>query len=206
MIAHLLQCKRVKKITHQRVAVRCAGRGAHKMDEHHVRRRVTGHHDLRMDGIGDLLFRAQGASVLDVGCNRGMAGYEFACNGAKLVHGCDSYQKGIETAREIFADNRAVESHFEVLDLTIPNVIQLTFGDQRYDIVLLLAIYHKLLRVMDPTPLMLDLAKRCNRYIGWRGYKTEIEQLTSVFVHEGFTLIQTSEISETICPAAIWRR
>lgn len=181
--------------------------------EYQVQRRVTGHHDLRLDGIGDLVSRARGASVLDIGCNRGMAGYEFACNGARLVHGCDVYELGITVAREIFADIQNVRSRFEVVDLTGgPEALRAAFGadyDSQYDIVLLLAIYHKLKRLMVADALrnlMTDLAMHSSRYIGWRGYAEEVPELDAIFGLCGFKRIQYSEISESICPAGIWRR
>lgn len=181
--------------------------------EYQVQRRVTGHHDLRLDGIGDLVSRARGASVLDIGCNRGMAGYEFACNGARLVHGCDIYELGITVAREIFADIQNVRSRFEVVDLTGgPAALNKAFGkdyEGQYDIVLLLAIYHKLKRIMTQVALqelMTDLAKHATRYVGWRGYAEEVPELEAIFAPVGFKRIQYSEISESICPAAIWRR
>lgn len=183
-----------------------------RVNEYQVRRRVTGHHDLRLDGIGDLISRASGASVLDIGCNRGMAGYEFACNGARIVHGCDVYELGITVAREIFADMRQVQSRFEVVDLSLPGAMRKAFGadwDAQYDIVLLLAIYHKLKRIMKESPLadlMKDFANHAARYIGWRGYAQEVKELDALFGPCGFKRIQYSEISETICPAAIWRR
>jgi ribosomal protein L11 methylase PrmA len=62
-------------------------------------RRVQGFHDLRLDGIGDLLHRAAGKTVFDIGCNRGLAGFEFANNGASRVMGCDIFEDGIICAR-----------------------------------------------------------------------------------------------------------
>ena len=180
--------------------------------EHGVHRRVAGHHDLRLDGIGDLLFRASGASVLDVGSNRGMAGYEFACNGAKLIHGIDNYELGITVSREVFADIRNVVHRFEVVDLTGGEAaIKTAFGDSygRYDIVLLLAVVHKLKRIMPPKEfraLMLGFGTRAIRYVGWRGYEEEIPYLDEVFRDAGLFRIHTSSISESITPAAIWRR
>ena len=64
-----------------------------------LQRRVAGYHDIRLDGILDLTIRAKGASVLDVGCNRGLVAFEMANNGARVVHGCDNYAPGVETAR-----------------------------------------------------------------------------------------------------------
>jgi hypothetical protein len=41
------------------------------MNESKPTRRVIGLHSLRWDGLADLILRARGASVFDVGCNRG---------------------------------------------------------------------------------------------------------------------------------------
>lgn len=66
-------------------------------DENKLMRRVAGYHDIRLDGMLDLVIRARGASVMDVGCNRGLVGFEMANNGATLVHGCDNFAEGIDT-------------------------------------------------------------------------------------------------------------
>ena len=65
-------------------------------------RRVAGYHDIRLDGIGDLVIRARDASVLDIGCNRGLVGYELKQNGARLVHGCDIDDDCIGFCRRMF--------------------------------------------------------------------------------------------------------
>src|SRR5678810_812408 len=83
-----------------------------------IQRRVAGYHDIRMDGMTDLVIRARDKRVMDIGCNRGLVSFEMANNGAALVHGCDIYKEGIAAAREIFADLRSVRSQFEVVDLT----------------------------------------------------------------------------------------
>jgi ribosomal protein L11 methylase PrmA len=99
-----------------------------------VQRRVAGMNNIRLDGITDLVLRAKGKSVFDIGCNRGMVGYQFAEQGAALVHGCDNYEVGIQTAREVFADLRFVESRFEVVDLVagIEGTERLQFVRLRY--------------------------------------------------------------------------
>ncbi len=138
-----------------------------------------------------------------------MAGYEFACNGAALVHGCDIHEPGIKVAREIFADIPNVEARFEVVDLSATGALRI-FGDQRYDFVLLLAITHKLRRQMKLESfmnLLREFADRSKKYIGWRGYANEMVELDRAFVTQaGFDRIQYSEITESVCPAAIWRR
>lgn len=183
--------------------------------KHHdvpLMRRVQGVHDLRLDGIGDLLHRARGASVFDIGCNRGLAGFEFAWNGAVRVMGCDIYEDGVTAARHFFCDMRAVQHRFEVVDLTGgEGAIRKAFGkdaDLSHDIVLMLATYHKLKRIMPASALsdlMRYFARKTVRYFGWRGYQEEIEALDRDFGKEGLTRIHTSMISD-IQPAAIWAR
>lgn len=180
--------------------------------QYKVQRRVAGDHDFRMDGMADLLHRARGCSVFDIGCNRGMVGFEFARNGAAKVHGCDIYEQGILAAREVFADLRSVESRFEVVDLTKDD---LPFKGQ-YDIVLCLATYHKLKRVMEPQDLA-DLFTRFGRmtkgFFGWRATSDkpdendeEMQALDSALGAAGLRRIHTSYISTELGVAAIWTR
>lgn len=181
-----------------------------------VQRRVAGYHDVRMDGISDLVLRARGKSVFDIGCNRGMVGFEFAVNGASLVHGCDIYEEGIKTAREVFADLRSVESRFEVADLTHGAAALKQFGAQQYDITLCLATYHKLKRIMEPkdlTALMQYFGRWTKGYFGWRGTSDkpdendhEIENLDRDLKPVGLGRIHTSYISTELGVAAIWAR
>lgn len=181
-----------------------------------IQRRVAGYHDVRMDGISDLVLRARGKSIFDIGCNRGMVGFEFASNGAAVVHGCDIYEIGIQTAREVFADLRSVESRFEVVDLTQgPEALQV-FGGLRYDITLCLATYHKLKRIMSPeslSGLMRHFGQATKGYLGWRGTSfqesendEEIANLDRDLRDVGLTRIHTSYISEELGVAAIWAR
>ncbi len=186
-------------------------------DENKLMRRVAGHHDIRMDGITDLVIRALGATVMDIGCNRGLVGFEMANNGARSVHGCDNYAEGIETARQLFADLRNCDSQFECLDLTKGPAVFDVFGKHtQYDIVLMLATYHKLKRIM-PTDalsmLMQHLGLRTLKYFGWRGTsekknenELEIYALDRDMKVAGLKRIHTSYISQTLGVAAIWAR
>jgi SAM-dependent methyltransferase len=185
--------------------------------EYKLQRRVAGYHDIRMDGMTDLVLRAKGCSVFDIGCNRGLVAFEMANNGATIVHGCDHFEPGVRTAREIFADLRAVESHFAVLDLTGgADVVAKEFGATQYDIVLCLATYHKLKRVMPAdrlAELFSHFGKRTKRYFGWRGTsdkpeenEDEMKALDSMMKPGGLTRVHTSYISEVLGVAAIWAR
>jgi SAM-dependent methyltransferase len=176
-------------------------------------RRVQGNHDLRLDGIGDLLHRARGASVFDIGCNRGLAGFEFAYNGATRVMGCDIFEDGIVCARHIFCDLRAVRNRFEVVDLSGgEKALRKSFGadaDLSHDIVLMLATYHKLRRIEGASKWLPDLmhffGSKTAKYFGWRGFEEEIPELDRLLGRAGLTRIHTSLISD-IQPAAIWAR
>lgn len=182
-----------------------------------VQRRVAGINNVRLDGITDLVLRAKGRSVFDIGCNRGMVGYQFAENYAALVHGCDIYDDGIKVAREVFADLRSTESRFEVVDLTGgPRALKIFNNPGGYDFVLCLATYHKLKRVMPPndlSELMTFFGKWTKKYFGWRGTQDqheeneqEIESLDRDLREAGLRRIHTSYISSDLGPAAIWSR
>lgn len=176
-----------------------------------LHRRVAGWHDIRLDGLTDLLLRAPGASVLDIGCNRGLVGFEFFANGATKVHGVDIYEEGINTARHLFCDLRNCESRFEVRDLTKPDALD--WCDSKYDIVVMLATYHKLKRVMKHAD-MLSLIKRLGtmtgRFFAWRGTSTDHasndDEMRTLDQNLGLNRIHTSYISKELGVAAIWER
>lgn len=175
-------------------------------------RRVQGYHDLRLDGIGDLVSRARDATVFDIGCNRGLAGFEFAQNGAKRVYGCDVYEDGIIACRHLFCDLRSVRHRFEVVDLTGgAAAMKKAFGSEsemNHDITLMLATFHKLKRIMKPndlTELVKYFGARTAKYLGWRGYPDEMPVLDRDLEGVGLRRIHTSYISD-IQPAAIWAR
>lgn len=181
-----------------------------------LQRRVAGYHDIRLDGITDLLLRARGASVMDIGCNRGLVGFEFAQNGATRVHGCDIYGDGINCARQIFCDLRSIESQFEIVDLTQGAGALKPFGANRYDTIVMLATYHKLKRNMAQSTLselMVELGNRTIRYFGWRGTSekqiendNEIQIIDRDLVGCGLRKIHTSYISRELGVACIWER
>ena len=187
-----------------------------KTPHYAVQRRVAGEFNYRLDGITDLLTRAKGSSVFDIGCNRGAAGYDFALNGASKVHGCDIYEQGILAAREWFADLRAVESQFEVCDLTHGPRALKRFNGNQYDITLCLATYHKLKRVMaaeDLCVLMKHFGTMTRGYFGWRGTSDkanendqEVTALDRDLGSVGLRRIHTSHISSELGVAAIWAR
>lgn len=181
-----------------------------------MQRRVAGYHDIRMDGMTDLVMRAKGCSVLDIGCNRGLVAFEFANNGAEIVHGCDLYSEGIEVARHLFADFRHVKSRFEVVDLSRGPDVMKVFERDNYDIVVMLATYHKIRRVMSKealSALMVHFGRSTKHYFAWRATsdkpqenEQELEALDADLGSTGLQRIHTSYISKSLGVAAIWER
>lgn len=180
-----------------------------------LQRRVAGYHDIRLDGLTDLVTRARGLSVMDIGCNRGLVSFEFANNGATACSGCDNFPEGIATARELFADLRNVKSQFEVVDLSKGPEAMLPFAG-KWDILLLLATYHKLKRIMTPellSALVRLWANRTNKYFAWRGTsdkpadnEQELINLDRDLAACRFKRIHTSYISESLGVACVWSR
>ncbi len=179
--------------------------------ENKLQRRVAGYHDIRLDGLTDIVTRAPGMRVLDLGCNRGLVGFEMANNGAAVVHGCDIEPDCINVARGVFIDLRSVQSRFEVVDLTK----EIPFPGERYDIVLCIATYHKIKRVMsvgDLSALMVNLGKRTDKFFVWRGNgdqkeaESEMAALDRDMRECKLKRVHTSELSLTLGLAAVWAR
>jgi 2-polyprenyl-3-methyl-5-hydroxy-6-metoxy-1,4-benzoquinol methylase len=184
--------------------------GGGTMDEAHPTRRVVGIHEIRFDGLSDLLLRAHGCSVFDVGCNRGHVGWDFAMNGARVVHGCDIDMASIICARTWFSEHPHVESKFEVVDLEKgPAAVKEAFADNTYDIVLMIGVQHKLKRVMTRDNLSIlinDLGERAEVYFGWNGYAEDMPQMDASLALAGMRRVHTSELALPDRPAAIWKR
>lgn len=180
------------------------------MDEKHLVRRVMGIHEIRFDGLSDLLLRAHGCSVFDVGCNRGHVAWDFATNGARLVHGCDIHGPSIQCAKMWFSEHPHVESKFAVVDLTKgKDAIHKAFGEQFYDIVLLIGVQHKLKRTMTHnhlSDLISHLGSRAITYFGWNGYSEDLPQMRDALNKVNLQLVHTSELALPGRPACIWKR
>jgi len=179
-------------------------------DKYPVRRSGVGSHDVREVGLRDLLFYADGSSVLDIGCNRGHVGYEFYRQGATKVHGCDIDAPSINCARQWFTE-LTIESKFEVVDLTKgPSELNKFFSETKYDIVLFVGVLHKLKRVMPPkalADLVLSLGERSLKYLGWNGYVEDLDFMDDNLTQRAAGL-RRIHLSEFAAPgiAAVWKR
>lgn len=160
----------------------------------------------RLDGLADLLMYARGASVLDLGCNRGLIGYEFATRGARLVHGCDISMDAIATALFLFNDMIDCESRFEVIDLASGPAALEGYGPA-YDLVFMLGLYHKLRRAMAPadlSKLMCAVAELTKGRFAWNGYAEEFDPIDADMKFCGLRCVHRSTLSGQ--PTAAWLR
>jgi ABC-type Na+ efflux pump permease subunit len=96
------------------------------------------------------------------------------------------------------------------IDLTGgPDAVTAAFGAQRYDVVLLIGVQHKLKRAM-PADKLSDLIKhlgdRALTYFGWNGYLEDMTQMDQALTKAGLKRVHTSELRLEGRPAAIWKR
>lgn len=99
---------------------------------------------VQMLGVAELLPEARGKSVLDLGCAEGLISMEFAAAGASPVYGCDCNHRLLPTANQL-KHSRGLDVQFERVNLNDPIFAGSDIGPcKRYDIVLALAILHKL--------------------------------------------------------------
>ncbi len=106
----------------------------------------------QMLGLQPALDEAPGKAVADLGCAEGMISLEFAKAGAKSIYACDCNAEMIKTARELVGNASVM---FERKDLN-----DMIAGEaKQYDIVLALAIIHKLRDPAEATRFIADSAR-----------------------------------------------
>lgn len=160
----------------------------------------------RLDGFEWLLDYAEGVDVLDLGCNRGLIGYEFAMRGAAFIRGIDSSERAVETACALFEDVNCL-CQFEVMDLTRPEVLEI---DNLFTVVVLSGVLHKLRRVWRSD----DLAERFLRWAGDRvtaggwfvfnGAEEEFPLVASAMSYCGLRQVSKCQVRDH--RTAVWER
>jgi SAM-dependent methyltransferase len=115
---------------------------------------VRGTADDRTFGLDAAFARADGASVLDIGCNDGLVSSAFAERGASFIDGIDFSPVAVETARNGFLDKK-VDAQFQVLDLMKGfEAVSPHLRRKQYDIVCYLGVHQHLHKQMTPTDLV----------------------------------------------------
>ena len=106
----------------------------------------------QMTGLTPLLSMVEGKTVLDVGCAEGLIALEVAQAGAALVDGIEIVHSHVGHARQ-FATQRGLENvRFHGADANEWN------PSRRYDVVLLLAVLHKLRNPSERAGVFADWA------------------------------------------------
>lgn len=108
----------------------------------------------QMLGLDRALQAAPGSTVLDIGSAEGLIGREFIRAGARLVQGLDANEGFVARSREVFA---GLPGHVLHVNLNNAWAWPSHEGGEQWDIVLLLAVLHKLKR---PEALIAEVARR----------------------------------------------
>jgi 2-polyprenyl-3-methyl-5-hydroxy-6-metoxy-1,4-benzoquinol methylase len=108
----------------------------------------------QMLGLDKALSECKGATVIDLGCAEGAIGIEFAKAGAINVVGYDYKKEFIQTANYLAEINPDLPVEFHHADLSLPR----NYGE--FDIVLALAILHKLPNPREGLELCMRIAKK----------------------------------------------
>lgn len=96
----------------------------------------------QMAGLAPALAEAWGRAVLDLGCAEGLIGREFARAGALSVHGIEVLHRHVAVAERICA---GLPMRFTCADLGALAAHEMPLeSPRRYDIVLALAVLHKM--------------------------------------------------------------
>lgn len=148
-------------------------------------------------GLDWLWENSTGAQILDFGCAEGLIGMECFCHGAEFVHGVELVPERVKAAQRIAEKrNLNAKTRFEVGDANtwIPR-------HDSYDIVLALAILHKL---PDPTVVAHRLAKAAAKAVilrlpplrrGWiisdRRSGHQPHDMDAVFTSHGYKMTES---------------
>ena len=150
----------------------------------------------RLRGLEFILAKCSGCDVLDIGSNEGLVSYEFARNGARLIHGLESDEQMAGFSERLFRDV-PIEGRFIVANLAISgNEFEARYGQllqRQYDVVLFLGVYHHLKRqgpianLHSFVEVLLDKAK-C-----WFVVRTNrIPEFEPIILSRGFKLVHSS--------------
>ncbi|WP_131802869.1 class I SAM-dependent methyltransferase [Mesorhizobium sp. ORS 3428] len=125
--------------------------------------------------------------IIDVGCNMGVIAYEIAKLRPKSIHGLDVLHPHITVARRLFQGS-AVESRFDRINLGSRKLPSLLAPE--YDIALLLAVYHHMVRSLGEERAkgaLAHIVSRCSTVVA-RVPNVEDGKLQTELERAGFCL------------------
>lgn len=148
----------------------------------------------QLEGLFDLANVVRGRRVLDLGCAEGLIAKHLLAQGATYVLGIDCFGQAIKEAR---AQCIGLPAHFIRADLNIAR----PWIDEQFDVVLMLAILHKLkdppalvnevLR-MDPELIVVRLPPHCPGYVRDERSGFQIHDVAKQIVDSGYTMTEGS--------------
>ncbi|RWO63413.1 class I SAM-dependent methyltransferase [Mesorhizobium sp.] len=145
----------------------------------------------RLEGLFSCGVNYSDKTILDVGCNMGIVAYEISKHRPAYIHGIDILKPHIGVARSIFLGSD-VESRFDAMNLgsrKLPSVLR-----DRYDIVLLLAVYQHVRRGVGQEKadlIFTDIINRAQTVVA-RVPDEEDTCLQSLIEGAGFTMSHRS--------------
>ncbi|MGN6763609.1 MAG: class I SAM-dependent methyltransferase [Rhizobiaceae bacterium] len=168
-------------------------------------KRFRGYWEDRTDSLFSIDVDYAGKAILDIGCNMGVVAYEIAKRKPAFIHGIDPYGPHIFIARSIF-DAVPVESKFErgkVGTRRFDRILR-----PRYDIVMMLAVYHYIERQLGPEKAhaaIAGIAARTDMFIVRDPGRT-IDDLTRTLEGLGFNPVATAPRTERIGGLTVFQR
>lgn len=142
----------------------------------------------RMSGLEDI--RVRGKTVLDVGCNMGIIGYELCKREPAHYHGIEVSEAHADVARSIFlAVSTPHDIHTgNILDTSVRSAVL----RPAYDVVLLLAVVHHLEKHGSQRAVveaLRDIVSLCQGVLVHRGPQSVI--MDAALAHANFDLAET---------------
>ena len=147
---------------------------------------------------------------MDIGSAEGLIDYEFARNGASIIHGFERDIKRVKFSKLLFQEV-PVKSKFHVADLSVSYK---KFDKQfkttllgNYDIVLYLGIYHHLIKqtsvknVQDFIKYLLD---KTNTFFVVR--TNMISSFENIIIEEGFQIYCEAPLIDIVGQLKIYKR
>lgn len=164
----------------------------------------------RLEGLEPLLQDCKGASVLDIGCAEGLISYEFAKNGAAVIHGFEIDPRRVDFVKLLFQEV-PIQSEFRTANLAVDfetfkkQFLDLLLG--KYDIILYLGVYHHLVKQTSRENVhrfIEELLERTNKYFAVR--TNMIDEFETIILSKGFKVFSEKDKTDTVGQLRIYKR
>lgn len=161
----------------------------------------------RFEGLEEVIKNSRGMTVLDIGMSDGLVSYEFARNGAILIHGIDVDLERVKFAKRLFS-NIPIDSFFLGYNLAIQHSSFLNNPkfEKSYDVVLFLDVYHHIKKQMDfnqLVSLIQEFLKVTKKTIAIR--TPRLNEINDIIIDSGFEKVSDVE-NKSVARLGIYNR